>query len=38
MDRRTVLAGMGAAVLASVPTARAEMDMKAMDHDHMGMA
>jgi Cys-rich four helix bundle protein (predicted Tat secretion target) len=37
MDRRTVLAGMGAAVLAGVSTARAEMDMKNMNHDHMDM-
>jgi Cys-rich four helix bundle protein (predicted Tat secretion target) len=37
MDRRTVLAGMGAAVMAGVSTARADMDMKGMDMKKMGM-
>ena len=37
MDRRTVLAGMGAAVMARVFTARADMDMRGMDMKSMGM-
>lgn len=40
MDRRAVLAGKGAAVMAGVSKARADMDMKGMGmehhHHHMG--